>query len=182
MVLKPHSDRKPKYKLLLVYVLRGVRTWKSYAKSDLTMSDVRLKRISRIAILIGFQNTYECSSKWICTNRFMVSCSSLPFRLSKYDRISVGFAQKTDLGWHPERGFNLVSLPTLHTLRISLSISLSLNQITNSAQTMNCSNYTLIFYKYHIIFNFMMLRECILCIKKTQIMTLFNNSSLIFIY
>ncbi len=62
----------------------------------------RLKRISRNAIWIGFQTTYECSSKWICTNR--ISCSSLPFRLSKYDRISIGFAQKSDLGWQSERG------------------------------------------------------------------------------
>ncbi len=65
----------------------------------------RLKRISRNAIWIGFQTTYECSSKRICTNR--ISCSSLPFRLSKYDRISIGFAQKSDLGWQPERGKSL---------------------------------------------------------------------------
>ncbi len=50
---------------------------------------VRLKRISRNAIWIGFQTTYECSSKRICTNQ--ISCSSLPFRLFKYDRISIGF-------------------------------------------------------------------------------------------
>ncbi len=64
----------------------------------------RLKRISRNAIWIGFQTTYECSSKRICTNR--ISCSSLPFRLSKYDRISIGFAQKSDLGWQSERGIS----------------------------------------------------------------------------
>ncbi len=64
---------------------------------------VRLKRISRNAIWIGFQATYKCSSKRICTNR--ISCSSLPFRLFKYDRISIGFAQKSDLGWQSERGF-----------------------------------------------------------------------------
>ncbi len=64
---------------------------------------VRLKRISRNAIWIGFQTTYECSSKRICTNR--ISCSSLPFRLSKYDWITIGFAQKSDLGWQSERGF-----------------------------------------------------------------------------
>ncbi len=63
---------------------------------------VRLKRISRNAIWIGFQNTYECSSKRICTNR--ISCSSLPFRLFKYDRISIGFAQKSYLGWQSEQG------------------------------------------------------------------------------
>ncbi len=62
----------------------------------------RLKWISRNAIWIGFQTTYECSSKRICTNR--ISCSSLPFRLSKYDRISIGFAQKSDLGWQSEQG------------------------------------------------------------------------------
>ncbi len=65
----------------------------------------RLNRISRNAIWIGFQTTYECSSKRICTNR--ISCSSLPFRLSKYDRISIGLAQKSDLGWQSERGFSV---------------------------------------------------------------------------
>ncbi len=66
---------------------------------------VRLKRISRNVIWIGFQTTYECSSKRICTNR--ISCSSLPFRLFKYDWISIGFAQKLDLGWQSERGLML---------------------------------------------------------------------------
>ncbi len=46
---------------------------------------LRLKRISRIAIWIGFQTTYECSSKQIYTNQ--ISCSSLLIRLSKYDQI-----------------------------------------------------------------------------------------------
>ncbi len=63
----------------------------------------RLNRISRNAIWIGFQTTYECSSKRICTN--LISCSSLPFRLFKYDRISIGSAQKSDLGWQSERGY-----------------------------------------------------------------------------
>ncbi len=82
---------------------------------------VRLKRISRNVIWIGFQTTYECSSKRICTNR--ISCSSLPFRLFKYDRISIGFAQKSDLGWQSERGLGAafgavkiaVSTVTLYT-------------------------------------------------------------------
>ncbi len=64
---------------------------------------VILKKISRNVILIGFQTTYECSSKQIWTNQ--ISCSSLPFRLSKYDRISIGFAQKSHLGWQSEQGF-----------------------------------------------------------------------------
>ncbi len=59
---------------------------------------VRLKRISRNAIWIGFQTTYECSLKRICTNRS---------DLSKYDWISIGFAQKSDLGWQSERGFGV---------------------------------------------------------------------------
>ncbi len=63
---------------------------------------VTLKLISRNAIWIGFQTTYECSLKRICTNR--ISCSSLPFRLSKYDWISIRFAQKSDLGGQSERG------------------------------------------------------------------------------
>ncbi len=46
---------------------------------------VRLKWISRITIWIGFQTTYECSSKQIYTNQ--ISCSSLLIRLSKYDQI-----------------------------------------------------------------------------------------------
>ncbi len=50
---------------------------------------VRLKRISRNLIWIGFQITYECSLKWICTNQILRS--SLLFRLFKYDRISIGF-------------------------------------------------------------------------------------------
>ncbi len=56
---------------------------------------VRLKRISRNAFWIGFQTTYECSSKRICKN--WISC--------KYDRISIGFALKLDLGWQSERGW-----------------------------------------------------------------------------
>ncbi len=59
---------------------------------------VRLKRISRNAIWIGFQTPYECSSK-------RISCSLMPFKLSKYNRISIGFAQKSDLGWQSDRGF-----------------------------------------------------------------------------
>ncbi len=64
---------------------------------------VRLKRISRNAIWIGFQTTYECSSKRIFKNQ--ISCSSLPFRLYKYDRILIRFAQISDLGWQSKRGF-----------------------------------------------------------------------------
>ncbi len=64
---------------------------------------VILKKICRNVILIGFQTPYECSSKQIWTNQ--ISCSSLPFRLSKYDRISIGFAQKSHLGWQSEQGF-----------------------------------------------------------------------------
>ncbi len=63
---------------------------------------VRLKRISRIAIWIVFQTTYECSSERICTN--WISCCLLLFRLFKYDRISIGFAQKSDLSGPSERG------------------------------------------------------------------------------
>ncbi len=77
----------------------------------------RLKRISRNAIWIGFQTTYECSSKRICTNR--ISCSSLPFRLAKYDRISIGFAQKSDLGWQSERGFYLLPANTERSPNVS---------------------------------------------------------------
>ncbi len=90
-------------------ILRLVRyffcknVWRVCLKATLnSIWPSRLKRISRNAIWIGFQTTYECSSKRICTNR--ISCSSLLFRLSKYDRISIGFAQKSDLGWQSERG------------------------------------------------------------------------------
>ncbi len=77
----------------------------------------RQKRICRNAIWIGFQTTYKCSLKRICKNR--ISCSS-----SKYDRISIGFAQKSDLGWQSERGYRLTltewsNEPRLFKLQLS---------------------------------------------------------------
>lgn len=60
--------------------------------------------MSRNTVWIGFQTVlYECSSKQICKNQ--ISCSSLPFRLSKCVRISNGFAQKLDVGWKSEQSW-----------------------------------------------------------------------------
>ncbi len=59
-----------------VYVLHGVRMWKATLNP---IWPVRLKQISRNAIWIGFQTTYECSSKLICTNLISSACLLMRF-------------------------------------------------------------------------------------------------------
>ncbi len=77
----------------------------------------RLKLISRNAIWIGFKTTYECSSKRICTNQ--ISCSSLPFRLSKYDRILADSLNKALLS----ENFCLVVYDPDRSLSVNVSLT-----------------------------------------------------------